>query len=388
MNIRGKNPSFARQKRGILIMKKLIICWLNLLIWCVFSAVAIFGQVATSLEIKPGENAYYVGSLSITVNGKTRKIADEAADAWLVHGGRDVVYAVNDRTRGFEAEGQSLKIYNVKTRKTRQIMAEYTFVTGLTEAKLSTGKSVFLVSMGDGGLGASYFAVVDPNRGQVLSLDSAELLEVKGDKVSIAFYENDDWEAINQKRDWSDAKSKNALAEPTKVKPAKIQSLDLREVLKNKVIYNKTNEELGREYERTYSDLTIYYWRPNDKGTDKEYFLMGYMKQFPRTISPLRLALATLFGPVSKADQQGGWESAVFGMKFEGVVLKNGVATIKFSQGSGKRAMPKFAGQMFLEAVEKTARQFPTVKKVEICEVGGTTFAFDLTPQIPKCAGD
>jgi hypothetical protein len=369
-------------------MKKRILSWSTLLILCGFCAAGIFAQVATSLEIKPGENAYYVGSLLITVNGQTRKIADEAADAWLVHGGRDVVYSVNDRVRGFEAEGQSLHLYNVKTRKTRRIMAESTFVTGVTEAALSNGKSVLLVSLGDGGLGASYFAVVDPNRGQLLSLDFAELLEVKGDKINLAFYGVDDWEAINQERGWTDARSKSALAEPTKVKPAKTQTLDLNDVLKNKVIYIKTNEELGREYERKYSDLTIYYWRPNDKGTEKEYFLMGYIKQFPRTISPLRLALTTLFGPVSEDDKKGGWESAVFGMKFEGVVLKNGVATVKFSQAREKRAMPKFAGQMFLEAVEKTARQFPTVKRVEICEVGGTTFAFDLTPQIPKCAVD
>jgi hypothetical protein len=50
--------------------------------------------------------------------------------------------------------------------------------------------------------------------------------------------------------------------------------------------------------------------------------------------------------------------------------------------------MLSFAPKMFLEAVERTAKQFPNVKTVKICEVGGTPFAFDATPQIPKCAAN
>ena len=54
-------------------------------------------------------------------------------------------------------------------------------------------------------------------------------------------------------------------------------------------------------------------------------------------------------------------------------------------QAKGKNRMLAIAPRIFLEAVVKTAKQLPTAKKVEVCEVGGTFFAFDIKPQIPKC---
>ncbi len=367
-------------------MKKTFVFY-GILILFLFS-LTIFGQNlrATSFEIKFVEGEYNGGDLIIKVNGKKRKITAEAQDAWIVNGGKDVVYSVNEKNRGFEGEGQGLEIYNVATRKARHIMSEYSVVTGLTETKSSNGATALLISMGDGGLGGSYFAVVDPKRGQVLSLNFAELLEIKGDKINLAFYKEDDWEIINEGRDWNEMKGKSAIAKPTKVKPEKIQTLDLNEVLKSKIIYNKTNEELGEEYQRKYSNLRIFLWRPNDKIPEgKEYFLMAVIREFPKTITPLRVALESLFAGADKYELETGWESAVFGMRFEDVVLKNGVATVKFSQPKVKKEMPLFAPKMFLESVEKTAKQFSTVKKVEICELGGISNAFDITPQIPKC---
>ncbi len=343
------------------------------------------GSRVTDFEIEADDSPYNGGKLLITINGKKRQITRVAQDAWIMNGGKEVVYSVNDQLRGFEGEGQSLKIYNVATRKTRHLLAEGSFVTGLTEAKLSNGAMAFLVSMGDGGLGGSYFAVVDPRRGQVLSLNFAELLAVNGDQINLAFYLNEDWAAINDERDWENIKSQSAIAKPTKVKPEKTETLNLKKILKNKVIYNKTNEELGREYDRKYSNYTIYLWRPNDKVSDKEYFLMAVGREFSKTISPLRVTLEALFAGATKYELETGWDSAVFGMKFVGVSLKEGVATIKFSQPKAKKSMPSFAPKMFLEAVEKTAKRFTSVKDVKICEVGGTGYAFEVTPQIPKC---
>lgn len=351
-------------------------------------SLSVFGQIATKVEIKTVENSYNGGKLVVTIGGKKRNISEGIRDAWIVNQGKEVVYSINEMTRGFEGEGESLFIYDVKTGKTRKIMAEYSFVTGLSEFKLSNGATAFLISMGDGGLGGSYFAVVDPKRGQILHLNFAELLEVKGDKAKLAIYKTDDWEVINEERNWDETKSQSAFAKPTKVKPEKTETLDLNSVLKNKVIINQTNEELGREYERKYSNLKVYQWRPKDTVPDKEYFLMAVGRDFPKTISPLRTALQSLFTEASETEKKDGWESAVFGMKFEGVVLNNGVATIKFSQPKLKREMPKFAAQMFLEAVQNTAKQFKTVKIVNICEVGGATNAFDVTPQIPKCSSN
>lgn len=366
-------------------MKRANLIFIGIIISILFS-VSVFGQKATKIEIKDDGTIYDGGKLYATINGKSRKISDAATNAWIVENGKVVVFASSDRSRGFEGEGESLTIYDVKTGKTRQIMAEHTFTTGLSEVRLTNGANAFVVSMGDGGLGGSYIAVVDPKRGEVLAESLAELTEIKGDKITIAYYKEEDWDAINQERNYDDSKSHNAFAKPTKVKPEKTATFDLKEVLKNKVIYTKTNEELGKEYERKYSNLTIYLWRPKDKSSEgKEYFLMKVGREFPKTISPLRVSLESLFAGATDYEIKDGWESAVFGMKFKGVILKNGVATIKFSQPKEKRQMPDFAGKMFLEAVNGTAKQFPTVKKVEICEVGGATNAFDITPQIPKC---
>jgi hypothetical protein len=365
-------------------MKRTILLLTSLMLF----SLAVFGQKATKVEIKADDSPYDGGTLYVTVGGKKRKIADNAKDVWIINQGNEVVYSFGEMSRGFEGEGESLNLYNVKTGKTRQIMAEYTFVTGLSEVKLSNGSNVLLVSMGDGGLGGSYFAVVDPKRGELFDEHLAELIEVKGDKISLAYYKQEDWDAINQERDWEDLKGQSAFAKPTKVKPEKTQTFDLNEILKNKVMVNKTNEELGKEYVRKYSSLTIYQWRPKDQAPGKEYFLMGVIKDVPKTISPLRKSLELLFADTTAAEKQDGWESAVFGMRFEGVILKAGVATIKFSQPEEKRKMLSFAPKMFLEAVERTAKQFPNVKTVKICEVGGTTFAFDAAPQIPKCAAN
>ena len=348
---------------------------------------SIFGQTATKIEIKTDENSYNGGKLFVTINGKPRKIVNNARDAWIVSQGKEIVYSINEMTRGFEGEGETLLLYNVKTGKTRQIMAEYSFVIGLSEVKLSTGSTAFLVSLGDGGLGGSYFAVVDPKRGQVLHLNFAELLEVKGDNIKLAYYETDDWEVINEEREWKDIKSQSAFALPTKVKPEKNEVLDLKDVLKNKVIINKTNEELGKEYERKYKNVVVYLWRPNDKLPDKDYFLSAVGREFSSKISraPLSPTLEDLFKGATSQDEASGFSSSTFGMKFEGVVLRNGVATVKFSQPKGQTNYGSLAPAIFLDAIERTAKQFPTVKKVVVCAIGETLIDAQLEEQFPRC---
>ena len=87
-------------------------------------SLSIFGQTASKLEFKKDESSFSGGKLYIKVGGKKRKIYHNARDAWIVNRGKEVVYSVNEMTRGFEGEGESLFIYEVKTGKTRKIMAE------------------------------------------------------------------------------------------------------------------------------------------------------------------------------------------------------------------------------------------------------------------------
>lgn len=176
--------------------------------------------------------------LFITVNGRERKVTTKALHAWIIDDGRSVIYSGMDGSGGFENEGESLRIYDVRTGKIRKILSEYVAVWAVMEVRLSTGQLALLVSMADGGLGGSYFAVVDPRRGQVFYRRWAEVTLVEGDRITLALYDADDWEKINEPRRPVDG-DRNQVIAHTDVKPVKIERHDLKRILKRKVIYNK-----------------------------------------------------------------------------------------------------------------------------------------------------
>lgn len=176
--------------------------------------------------------------LFITVNGRERKISNQALDAWLIDDGKSVVYSWLDGSGGFENEGQSLRIFDVRTGKTRKILSEYMGIDALMPVRLSTGQLALLIKMADGGLGASYFAVVDPRRGEVFYRRWAELTDVTGDRIKLAFYDPDDWNQINEARGGQED-DPNQVISNTTVKPQRTENHDLKRVLRMKVIYNK-----------------------------------------------------------------------------------------------------------------------------------------------------
>lgn len=370
-------------------MKRNLIFLICLLVGSGLFALSVFGQNlrATAFQIKKTTD-YSGGDLFITVVGKKKKIYDVAFDAWIVNGGKEVVFSGADGAGGFENEGQSLRIYDVNTGKTRKIMSEYFFVLGLSDVKLSNGANALLVRMGDGGLGGSYFAVVDPKRGEVFFRHFAEPIKINGDKITLAIYKEEDWETIINERDWTSESGQKAIPEPTKVKPEKTESYDLKELLKNKTIYNKTNEELAAEYERKYKDVVVYLWRPNDTAPGEKYFIMAVGRTIKRenAFAPLRPTLELLFAGADESEIKDGFASTTFGLKFVGAVLKNGTATIKISEPQNNKKLNISEAEIFLESVEKTAKRFPTVKNVEVCAVGKTTFDSEIARKIPKCA--
>ena len=113
-----------------------------------------------------GRNKIY-GPLFVTIDGTEKKITEQAQQAWILSGGRYVVYSSSDGAGGYENEGQSLHLYDVRTGKSKRIMSEYFMVEKVTKVVTSKKKRALLVELEDGGLGASYVAVVDPLRGEV-----------------------------------------------------------------------------------------------------------------------------------------------------------------------------------------------------------------------------
>ena len=234
----------------------------------------------------------------------------------------------------------------------------------------------------DGGLGGAYFSVVDPRRGEVFFRSWAEITQLKNDTITLAFYKESDWETIHQARDTSFYLNKNAFpASRAKVKPYKTETHDLKKILRNKVIYNKPTIEYldaGLKY------VKIYLWRVNDEQPNKN-FVLGTVDRQVESVAPLRPTLEELFRGTTEDEEQKGFSSATFGMKFEGVVLKNGVATVKFSQPPNQTNYGSLGSFIFLEAIEKTAKQFPSVKKVEVCAIGETLIDAQLEKQFPRC---
>ena|SRR5215831_1007740 len=174
---------------------------------------------ATKFRIKEAETMAG-GELYITVGGRERKVYDHALAAWIINDGRDVVFSGPDGAGGFENEGQSLRIYNIQTRAARKILAEYVAVVALKAVRTSSGTLALLVRMEDGGLGGSYFAVVDPKRGEVFFRRWAELKTIDGDRLTLGLYHEEDFDKINEERD-SAVQSPDQVISTTKFPPYK-----------------------------------------------------------------------------------------------------------------------------------------------------------------------
>jgi spore germination protein GerM len=129
-------------------------------------------------------------------------------------------------------------------------------------------------------------------------------------------------------------------------------------------------------------EVTIYFWDANSKSSDLG---LAPVKRMVVAAAPLRPALEALFTGPTKEEEAKGLSSSTFGMRFEGVTLTDGDALVKFSQPANETNYGSQGPMIFAEAIEKTARQFPTVKKVEICAVGETLIDSELEKPFPKC---
>jgi hypothetical protein len=195
--------------------------------------------VATKFRLEQIEGAGTIAHrLYVTVDGQERKVTNQALLAWIIDDGKSVAYSWTDGSGGFENEGQSLRIYDVRTGRIRKILSEYMMIIALTPVRLTTGKLALLIKMGDGGLGGSYFAVVDPKRGEVFYSRWAEVTRVNGDRITLAFYDAEDWEEINAGRSGQED-DPNTVVSTTKVKPTKVERHDLKRLVSLPVLEKK-----------------------------------------------------------------------------------------------------------------------------------------------------
>ncbi|HEX6650819.1 MAG TPA: hypothetical protein VF075_14810 [Pyrinomonadaceae bacterium] len=178
---------------------------------------------ATSVRIEVEKPEIY-GPLFITIAGKEKRITGEAQQAWIINDGRHVVYSSSKGAGGYENEGQGLHLYDVANGRHKQILSEYFMVDTVKEVVTSKKKRALLVAMSDGGLGASYTAVVDPLRGEVFFQRWTRILTHSGDTLVLGFYKEDDW------------------GQDEKVRPYKTRRYNLSSLLLRPVIVNKRDK--------------------------------------------------------------------------------------------------------------------------------------------------
>lgn len=184
------------------------------------------GQRATKVRIEMRD---IYGSLFVTIGGTEKKISDQAQQAWIINRGRHVVYSSSEGAGGYENEGQSLHLYDVQTGNQKRILSHYFMVETLKEVVTTRNKRALLVTMEDGGLGASYVALVDPWRGEVFFRRWARLLAHKGDTIVLGFYKEEDWGELDA----------------SKVRPYKRERHNLNSLLRRSVIVNKKENWMG-----------------------------------------------------------------------------------------------------------------------------------------------
>ena len=143
----------------------------------------------------------------------------------------------------------------------------------------------------------------------------------------------------------------------------------------------------GQNIERMFqTDVKVYFQRsgvaPN--GPD-DLFLRPVERMVPNDFK-FEDALRALFDEeITEEEEEQGFHSSTFGMKFEGVSLRKGTATVRFSQPADKTNYGSLGPAIFEEAVTKTARQFSFVKRVRICAVGETMIDSELERPFPRC---
>ncbi len=174
------------------------------------------------------------GALFVTIAGTEKKVTDQAQQAWIINGGRHVVYSSSEGAGGFENEGQSLHLYDVDTGNHKRIMSEYFMVETVKEVITSNKKRALLVTMEDSGLGASYVAVIDPLRGEVFFRRWARILANKGDTIVLGFYREADWGELDAGK---------------KVRPYKRERHNLKSLLRRPLIVNKKENWMDEPFD-------------------------------------------------------------------------------------------------------------------------------------------
>jgi hypothetical protein len=103
-------------------------------------------------------------------------------------------------------------------------------------------------------------------------------------------------------------------------------------------------------------------------------------------IAPLRPAIeALLAGPTSAEEREGFTALDVNGLSIVKVVVRQGTAYASFAHRRGMGWAGDLSPLYFGDAVERTLKQFPTVRRTVVCVDGVVNFGDESGGPVKKC---
>jgi len=173
------------------------------------------------------------GTLSVAQDGHKATIARGVDGFWPVpieerqdadhRTAYAVTYAKADGAGGYENEGQSLYLWAPGYREGRKLVAEYFQIQRVESLAARSGRTVLLIVMKDGGLGATHVAFADPERGELFRADGADIVQRDEGSVRIGWFRDEDWERFEQ---------------DAAVHPVRTERLDLDAMLRRPAMHN------------------------------------------------------------------------------------------------------------------------------------------------------
>lgn len=146
----------------------------------------------TSTRIAPESSGQTRGILFATIDGHEQAIAKQVWHAWILEGGRTLLWAGSDGAGGYENEGQSLWRYNANSGHRYKVMSEVFEIENIIPTRTRSGRLALVVTMTDGGLGAPHVAVVNPLRGEVWRHMVARVAGIHNGNLAVAVLRSQD----------------------------------------------------------------------------------------------------------------------------------------------------------------------------------------------------
>ena len=101
--------------------------------------------------------------------------------------------------------------------------------------------------------------------------------------------------------------------------------------------------------------------------------------------APLAATLKALMSGETAREQKRSLSAPTFGIQFVSVTLKDGMALARFTMPEGAAFSGTNSPLYFIAAIEKTALQFPEVKKVTVCLDGIVDFWSEDENEPQRC---